>query len=390
MPAANQHAAAVAPGERARLGAQAWVEWGLILLLCFVAGGAPAPHVNETHYLAKAKHYWNPLYCPGDLFLDSADAHLVFYWTLGWLTKYCSLSAVAWIGRLAGWFLIAAGWLSLSRAILPRRWAAPAAALVWMVLLDKCDFSGEWVIGGLHGKGGVESKVFAYGCLMFGLAALARGRWTAPWIWFGAASALHALVGGWAVLAAGGVALTEPRPSRPRITVLLPGLVLGGLLALPGLLPALALDRGASASAAGEAARIYVFERLPHHLAPASLPTAEFLSRSLRFGLLVLAFAWLARWAGGARRPVRPGTMLAADGAPAHAPDLDALDRIIRFAAFALVGSCLGLAINIAGGRFPDAAAPLLRYYWFRQADVMTPLAVALGSACFAAWLAER
>ncbi|HYO26484.1 MAG TPA: DUF6798 domain-containing protein, partial [Lacipirellulaceae bacterium] len=83
-------------------------------------------------------------------------------------------------------------------------------------------------------------------------------------------------------------------------------------------------------------------------------------------------------------------TTLAAGDAPTHLADLDGLDRIMRFATFALIGNCLGLAINIAGGRFPDAAAPLLRYYWFRQADVTTPLAVALGSACFAAWLAER
>ena len=194
------------------------------MAMFFVAGGAPAPHVNETHYLLKAKHYWDPSFCPGDLFLDSADAHLAFYWTVGWLTKWLSLAATAWVGRVAAWALLAVGWMRLSRAVTPRAWAAPLTALVWIVLVDNCDFAGEWVVGGLIGKGGVEGKCFAYGFVLFGLAALAAGRWTTPWIWFGAAAAMHVLVGGWAVLA--GLASGSPSraPRAPRLRTLLPGL----------------------------------------------------------------------------------------------------------------------------------------------------------------------
>ncbi|MGE3777249.1 MAG: hypothetical protein AB7F89_08700, partial [Pirellulaceae bacterium] len=63
-----------------------WLEWCLIFALLFVVGGTLPPDVNESHYLAKAKHYWNPDWCPGDPFLESADAHLAFYWLIGWLT----------------------------------------------------------------------------------------------------------------------------------------------------------------------------------------------------------------------------------------------------------------------------------------------------------------
>src|SRR5262245_2522577 len=80
-----------------------WLEFAAIFAICFVAGGAPAPHVNETHYLLKAKHYWDPSFCPGDMFLDSADAHVPFYWTVGWLTLWMPLGAAAWVGRAAAW-----------------------------------------------------------------------------------------------------------------------------------------------------------------------------------------------------------------------------------------------------------------------------------------------
>src|SRR5687768_16513688 len=160
-----------------------WLEFLLIVAVFFIVGGAPAPHVNETHYLTKAKHYWDASYCPGDFFLDSADPHLTFYLTFGWLTRWLSLPAVAWIGRAVAWALLAAGWLRLSRGVTTAPWSAVLSAAVWMTLIEQANFAGEWVVGG------VEAKCFAYGCVLFGLASVARGQWKAPWIWFGAASA---------------------------------------------------------------------------------------------------------------------------------------------------------------------------------------------------------
>ncbi len=76
-----------------------WLEIALIFLVFFVHGGASAPHVNETCYLTKAKHYWDPAWCGGDLFLESADAHLVFYWTVGWLAAFFRYPR--WLGSAA-------------------------------------------------------------------------------------------------------------------------------------------------------------------------------------------------------------------------------------------------------------------------------------------------
>ena len=360
-----------------------WLQWTLIFAVFFIVGGAPAPHVNEAHYLTKAKHYWDPSYCPGDFFLDSADAHVAFYWTFGWLTKWLSLPAAAWIGRIAAWGLLAAAWQRLARTVLDSPWFAPLSAALWVVLIDRCNFAGEWVVGG------VEAKCFAYALVLAGLADVARGQWRRPWIWFGLAATMHVLVGAWAVLAALGVWLTEPRTSRPSLRTLLPALLVGAALSLPGLLPALALDRGADPQAASEAARIYVFKRLPHHLAPLSLPPNELALKLARFGLL--AGAMLILWAWSERRRASIVSTMNALSPVATGISPAALERMFRFAGVALAANALGLFVEAALVDRPAIAARVLRYYWFRQADVAVPLAAALAGAYLSlAWLRTK
>ena len=99
----------------------------LILLVFFALAGDPAPHQNEPYYLCRLKHFWNPSWCAGDLFLDSPDAHLTFVWTFGWLTKWLSLSATAWTGRVFVWALLAWAWQRLSWRIVPRAILLPCS-----------------------------------------------------------------------------------------------------------------------------------------------------------------------------------------------------------------------------------------------------------------------
>ena len=344
-----------------------WTQFSVVLLIFFVDGGAAAPHVNETHYLTKAKHYWDASYCPGDLFLDSADPHQTFYWSLGWLTKFLPLTAVAWIGRVAAWTMLAAGWQRLSNAVVSARWASALSAALWVTLLrdGNRNFAGEWVVGG------IEAKCIAYGFLLFGMAALVRGDWRRPWIWFGAASAFHVLVGAWAVLAALGVWATEPRGERAPLRVLLPGLIGGGLLALVGLVPSLALEWHTDPAVNAEAARIYVYDRLPHHLAPLSLPASELRGRLFWLGGMLAAFAALWIWLRHRTRSAEGLHAAAIDSAASAA-------RVMRFAAFAVAGALAGLVIELALDHDRLAAARLLRYYWFRQVDVALPMALAI------------
>jgi hypothetical protein len=356
-----------APSSSSESQRYAWRETAAIFLIFMVAGGAAAPHVNESHYLAKAKRYWDASYCPGDFFLGSADPHLAFYWSTGWLTQLLPLTAVAWVGRMAAWGLLAFGWQRLSASVVRAPWSAAVSAALWVMLLRNGiqNFSGEWVVGG------IEAKSIAYGFFLLGMAALVRGDWRRPWIWFGAASAFHVLVGGWAVLAALGVWLTGPRHERASWRPLVPSLLAGGALSLIGLVPTLTLEWHAEPAVRAEAARIYVFDRLPHHLAPLSLPAPELRRRLQWLGGLMATLVgtaiWLRRRADGVAR-----------GAPAAIASTHAAARAMRFAAFALAGAAAGLAIELTLEHEPLAAARVLRYYWFRQLDVALPLAIAI------------
>lgn len=365
--AKQQTTASVAPSRYAP--AVATVEVLLIFVLFFVLAGGAAPDVNEAHYLSKAKHYWNPDWCRGDLFLESADAHLVFYWTIGWLTRFFSLEAVAWIGRCVTWLLLAWSWRRLSVALVPGRlWPLLTAALFAM-LLRLSHLAGEWVIGG------IEAKSFAFVFFFLGLEALVRGRWPRVWVLFGAASAFHVLVGGWSVIA-GIIAWLLAKNDRPRFFTMLPALSLGGIIALAGLLPGLMLTSGIDADAVTEANEIYVHQRLAHHLlfhrilaqqitldftylgaSPVTLPYSHlFFVRHLAF-IAVGVSLW---------RFVRPG---------------EAASRLYYFAAGAIAIAGVGILLDQATMHHEALSAKLMRYYWFRLSDAMVPLSVALLSA---------
>ena len=241
---------------------QAIVEVGLIFLIFFIHGAWPVPEVNETHYLTKAKHYWNPSWCPGDLFLDSLDAHQVFYWTCGWLTRFLSLPATAWCGRRGRpgdcWPGPGGGSvLRWSRDPLRR----PFGGAVGRRRPAGMHLAGEWMIGGFEAKG------LAYVFVLLALAALVRGQWRAVWPLLGVASAFHVLVGGWSVLAAGVAWLAAGPAAASAWARPLLSLAVGLVLAVAGLDPGAAAELGRrSGELVSEANRIYVFNRLPHHL----------------------------------------------------------------------------------------------------------------------------
>ena len=108
----------------------------------------------------------------------------------------------------------------------------------WITLVERFQMSGEWIVDG------VEAKVFAYPLVLFGLTDLIRGNWKRIWLWLGAASCMHVLVGGWAVVMSLIAWQIQPRKQRPRFITLLPWLVAGGLFSLPGLIPAMQLSAG--------------------------------------------------------------------------------------------------------------------------------------------------
>ncbi len=374
----------------------------LILAVFFVAAGDPPPHVNEAHYLCRLKHYWNPTWCAGDLFLESTDTQLVFIWLFGWLTRFISLTATAWIGRVVAWTAIAWAWQRLSWRVVPRRFAAVLSAALFIGLNYYLNMAGEWVVGG------VEAKCFAYALVLWALHEMLDDRWNRVWLLLGAATAFHPLVGGWSGIVCAGIWLMDgwhegsrhPHPAlsqRERVIKMLPGLVGGGLLGLIGVVPALMLTWSAPPDVVAEANRIYVFDRLPHHLAPLTLPTAEVTRRFrghavLLLGLVVLA--WIERGWGGAQRP-SSALGARALASPRHVIDAYSfpnrgLWRLVLFAFGAVLLAMIGLTIELTLQNNPDLAAKLLKYYWFRLTDFAAAMAVALQLTTLVAMGFER
>jgi hypothetical protein len=364
------------------------------ILLLFAASGAwPLPDVNETVYLTKALHHVDPSYGRGDWFLETPDAHSIFYAVMGPILAACGLESGAWVGRWLGWLALAIGFRHAVVPLLSTAVGRLLAAALFALALRHTTAAGEWVIGGC------EAKVFSWALVLAALGEIGRARFAAAVFLMGGATALHPIVGGWGLVAcglvwwrgrraggaesggvvrrAGGMSsvadtlriLTptrSPGAARGSVTVnenagvtsaaLRGGLVLGGVaLAAWGVLPALSLSAGVDAAGRALANRIYVVERLHHHLLPWTFPEA------------MIARHLLAILVGTIMHRVVPAT-------PARA-------RVAAFREAALSISLVGCLIALAEPLAPDLAIGLLRYYWFRLADVVVPFTLAASAA---------
>ncbi len=326
---------------------QAVVEVLLLVLLFFAYAGDVPPMVNESHYLVKAKNFWQPEWCERDLFASSGKVHTTFYILLGWPTLFVSLPMTAWIGRFVGWTIVAVGVQRLSAAVISLRYASLAVATVWIAGIEYCNLAGEWVIGG------IEAKVPAYGLVLLSLAELVHRRWNRVWILLGAAAAFHVLTGGWSVIAAGIAWWFTERDRTDRQPLFTPSLFLGGAISLLGLIPAIALTAGTSPEDSALAARIYSYYRIKHHLLPADFAAHWY----LRSGALMVVTAIVARIYWRSSEPIQ---------------------RIGWFAIGAVLIAMIGLLVGLLPPLVPDLAAKLLRYYWFRLADAIIPLLAGL------------
>jgi hypothetical protein len=318
----------------------------LLGVFAYYAGTLP-PDVNEAHYLGKARHFWMPQWCDGDMFIASSNAHWLFYVTVGGLNLWFDLPEVAWIGRLTSWFLIALGWCYFCRGVTPRWGVAFLSGAVFILLQHFGHLAGEWIIGG------VEAKGFAFACVFVGLGRMVRGDWVTCWIWWGLGAAFHVLVGGWVVVAGLFAWCVWGRLDGPWKPTLI-GLVVGGLLSLIGVVPGLLLGSGVDASDWLAAQRVYVFERLQHHLVFSS-----FSGERLAWFCSLICL-WLIGW--GASQRTSP------------------IGRLQTFVLGTLFIAAAGWGIDqyvLVTGDL-DFGAKYLRFYWFRSADIFVPAAAAI------------
>ncbi|MFM1995709.1 MAG: hypothetical protein RLZZ111_96 [Planctomycetota bacterium] len=344
------------------------VEVAAILGLFAAAGAWPVPDVNETAYLTKARHWADPSWCRGDFFLETPDAHGIFYLLMGPLAAAAPLEQAAWIGRGFGWLALAIGFRHAVAPLLSGPWARICAAALFSLALRHTTAAGEWVIGGC------EAKVLAWALVLVAIGEFARGRFAWSWLWAGAATALHPIVGGWAAVAIVASLAWEPAQNRPLRAGLMRGwpvsaaLVLGGgLLAATAIVPALGLSAGADAATRAAAAKIHVVERLSHHLLPRT-----FADGMLARHVLAAALWWLlSRLRGDGSADRRTG------GPAADA----AWGRLQRFILAALGIAACGHMIAVCEPLAPAAVHGLLRFYWFRLADVAVPFGLAVTAA---------
>jgi hypothetical protein len=354
----------------------------LIVLVFFSLTGDPPPNVNEAHYLCRLKHAWNPSWAAGDLFLESKDTQKLFIWMFGWVTRFVSLSATAWIGRFIAWTLLAWSWQRLSWRLIPRRMASVLSAALFVTFNEQLHLAGEWVVGG------VEAKCFAYAFVLFALCNMLDRRWNRVWLLLGVATAFHPLVGGWSGVVCMAIWFINDR-RMVSVASMLPGLTCGAIVSLPGILPALMLTWNEPPDIVAEANRIYVFERLPHHLAPLTLPIDEFGRRLAGHTALVAilatfivvlyrSFADSGATGSASAFPQHNQSAQASRSRPETSLHLTSLNRIAQFAFGALALAAIGFAIEIALWTQPSFAALLLKYYWFRLTDFALPMAAAL------------
>lgn len=339
------------------------------ILLILLIGGSfaadsflrfPIPGTNEPHYLCKAKHYWNSQWCAGDFFLESSNAHSVFYQVVGLLTQWLSLHTTALLARLTGILLLAIGWYRLFRVLTPGIWSPLISAWIYLGIAAIGNFSGEWIIGG------IESKVFAYGFLFLALANACDQRWNRAAIYTGLAISWHPVVGVWALLC-GAFAfaciwflqrkMPNQSPLRESIKKILPATGLLILCALPGLIPAIGLLLQNDSRNSFAANYIQVFYRIKHHLDPMDFHT---------FGYLLYA-VFLGLWLFLRRKENSTFT-----------------SRFFQCFIIGTIGlACIGFLLGV--GPRPASEMPyyafrmsLLKFYPFRLFDALLPLAVTI------------
>jgi len=335
-------------------------EWLLIAAVFAAAGAWPVPDVNEAHYLSKARHAFDPSWCEGDFFLESRGAHGLFFRLLGPLAGTVSLATAAWIGRWAGWLLLAAGFRHAVRPLVAAGGRRLLAAALFSLALRSTTMAGEWLIGGC------EAKVFAWAAVLAAWGELVAGRWPRAWLAGGLAAACHPLVGGWMMIVtvlttlatylfgvgwrAPGEAGVHADNGKSIFVGAVSCLLGGAAVAAVGFVPAVLLNAGVPADIQAEAARIYVVDRLPHHLLP----------RAFHEGFVTRHILTIFLWA------------VVTAGLPASA-----MKRRVVFATLAAVGlSGLGWLIGLGEAVAPDLTYRLLRYYWFRLGDGLVPLSL--------------
>ncbi|APZ92727.1 DUF6798 domain-containing protein [Fuerstiella marisgermanici] len=312
-----------------RLGDSRWnavAAWAVVsgIFVAVSLWQTPLPGINEPHYLTKARAFADPGWCERDFFLQSANAHYVFFAVVGPVTTWFCFGTVAVIGRILSLSLLACGWNMIGRRLGLNALGSAVAASVFCGIGATGNFSGEWIIGGFEGK------VPSYGFALVGVAwwldawtTSLRRKYALAGVFMGAAVAWHPVVGMWICI---GIAISEfarlvsrvvlrsklsdehvadtsdaqPDIGRTATTshLLVNSIVFvlsAFVVALPGLIPAaeLVLSSTLEADPVDQANYIQVFWRLAHHLDPSTFPPSAWLHTAVLLTVCLAAIVFV-------------------------------------------------------------------------------------------------
>ncbi len=359
------------------------VDFICVFCIFFIYAGSSVPAINEPHYWTKAAHFWNNNFGKGDLFLESGDAHWLFFATFGYLTQCLPIYWAVWTGRFVTWIFLALGWTMLGRSIWRNAekggeqphtpMLASCWGLVWLSGLHFGHWAGEWVVGGC------ESKGIAYALIFAGLSFAVQRRWTLAWIMLGGASAYHVVTGIWVIACVATISLLLDGYSvRKWLTTHSIGWSLCLIGVIVGVVPALAIDWGTDPVLASESAVKQVYTRLGHHLAPSRFSTVRWQD----FGIL-LACACVLLWM--ASRSKWLGSATDKSNASVFESFPRGMRLVIGWGLFGFAVALVGLAVDYLFGKsFPTQTSKLLRFYLFRWNDVAMPMMVGALAISFA------
>lgn len=323
-----------------------------VFLVFGLFGAWPTPDSNESAYLPQARHYVDPGFCRGDVFLESPPPHRLFCQFIGPIAARLPLEAVAWLGRITVWLLLARAWTSIAGALRLSSLSTTLGAVLFLFLNYLCQAWGEWVVGGFEAKG------FAWVLVWFAVAARLRGDLPRALGLAGLATAWHVLVGGWSIIVfLLSVDRRDVQSLRTRIKPWVVWSVVGAAGAILGLQPALNLDHAVATAVRDAAARIYVFECCPFHLLPEGVLPVRVAAFTAQ---LVLWCVLMSSLGGGLNLRQR---------------------RLRRIAIGSLALAAVGIALRLVLIDDPTLTARIMRYYWFRTVDVFLPMSTALVAA---------
>lgn len=236
---------------------------------------------------------------------------------------------------------------------------SPFVFASWHLAVQYGHWSGEWAMGGF------EAKSIAYPFILLGIANVVRDRWRLAWVFLAIGVAWHPLAGGWAGMSVGLYWLSMPA-LRQRIAREWPTFLLAIGIGLIGVVPAALGLAGENLVGKVVASQVHVYFRLPHHLCPQVFAPERHVAAQLSLlALTVVAVSYFLL------SKCKPPAEDEHNEAEASYPV-----RLLGIAGFAVLFAVVGLVIDMAmTNSHPSTASSLLRFYWFRWADVAVPLA---------------